>query len=999
MANENIQIADDNFCVGPQVDTFATIDQSEASTRLLIKDETGTTLRTYTLSTNIIDPIVSIEYTGPRNLTDTIQDATFFTCEKINTTKCVVRKWEIDNNINTLNLKQSFTLQNSAPRYYDAIGFAVEHYEREFGSVSLGNLNFLTIDDADRLENGMKLFLGPNFADETETVQISFIVGNTVHLTSNLINEYSAGDAISFYKNFYVVSSKGYNGDTSQGSILIHDARTGNPSTPSIINGAEYKNTDCACWSSTLDSVLLAMGTQAIFIRPYDSWQKWRSMYLNNVEEDNKTIITVRDIVSLDLDIYKLMRKATYRDDNGNATTYSWSNYNYQPDSLIQYTSAMTVYADKYILKPEETTTLTVRVTNQFGFSLSNKQVNFFKSGDPGSSFDPPLGQGTTDTQGYFSVDYTSGETYDNVTDITVEVDGSLVSARGSTQVWNSLKLYSDSDFDAELGEGTSASLTEPGRGGGLTTFGYVDYGTNPSGIFIESSPGDTSLFQIRNEYKTTHADRTVHPISLVTDYPPIYLTCKTYFTFPAGEIEPAGGDWQEDYVGNYDATKWPLQELPGGGRNDGPPTTWDWQQEPYDTPISPPTIFNLRASFIKQVGELRYDIVPGSGVLQSFDTEKTIRQDDRFRIYRADLGATGSVGAGVFPPYFLTQKGYVDYSTVPSGVYIAFDSEGKLDQNKLSFHTHYVDGVGYDYLWTYEELDQFIFVQEAIPAFFSEKNNTNTSIYIRLNPFAFDLNGDPYDPTYPFRFYIREVWTEEDVIYDTGYYDVAKEGTVTTVSGTPAGIEFFYQTPTEFHHDAIIYVHLEIYDKAPSPNFITTDYWFKIIPDFNRPYLENLSPVREQDQVPVDTNIYFEIKDDGAGININTLEVFLNSRIITPTNIEEVSKYHYKITIDLPSNLLYDKVYAVAVTVRDVSPNQNRLRDAWRFYTAESEAPWFVDFDPRLCHRGMPRFKDVSVKVLGLGDGVDPNSIRMQVHQKDVTNKLNLLPIIYRIS
>ena len=46
-----------------------------------------------------------------------------------------------------------------------------------------------------------------------------------------------------------------------------------------------------------------------------------------------------------------------------------------------------------------------------------------------------------------------------------------------------------------------------------------------------------------------------------------------------------------------------------------------------------------------------------------------------------------------------------------------------------------------------------------------------------------------------------------------------------------------------------------------------------------------------------------------------------------------------------------------------------------------------------------MPRFRDVSFIVLGGGDGIDPQTIRIQVHDQDVTDKSKITPVIYRVS
>jgi hypothetical protein len=340
------------------------------------------------------------------------------------------------------------------------------------------------------------------------------------------------------------------------------------------------------------------------------------------------------------------------------------------------------------------------------------------------------------------------------------------------------------------------------------------------------------------------------------------------------------------------------------------------------------------------------------------------------------------------------------------------FESWMRLSQLNMSKHSYWVDGSHTTNLSTNVEIDQFIFVEDADPAFWSEKNPRETDIWIRMRPFAFSLNGDTL------KFFVREIYTVDDVHYDTGYYDVIdKYGwppnneRVTLeyfdAGGGALGIEFTYDPPERFHHNALVYVHIELYDTAAEPNFITTSYWFKVIPDYKSPYLENENPAREQELLPLNPNIEFDLKDDGEGVDIETLEVYLNSRLVyhglratnPASTINEISVNHYEVSISLPYELQYGKTYSVGVIATDLSENRNILRDSYRFHTRPSEVPWFVDFDPDLCRRGMHRFRDVSFIVLGAGNGVDKETIRIQVHDKDVTNQSKIAPIIYRVS
>jgi hypothetical protein len=204
---------------------------------------------------------------------------------------------------------------------------------------------------------------------------------------------------------------------------------------------------------------------------------------------------------------------------------------------------------------------------------------------------------------------------------------------------------------------------------------------------------------------------------------------------------------------------------------------------------------------------------------------------------------------------------------------------------------------------------------------------------------------------------------------------------------------------PTDFHYGSVVYVRIEVYDSAATPNFIWVDYWFEVIPDYRFPYLENLNPSREQDDVSVDTDIYFEIKDIGVGVDIDSLEMTVNSRIVIPTTIEKVNDNHYKVTYSPTVDFQYNKSILVNVNVADASPNANFLNDSYRFYTALSDEVWYRNFEPRECKRGMPRYSSIRLVVLDAGGGVDRDSIRVQVLEREATDRFTVVPIVYRIS
>ena len=317
--------------------------------------------------------------------------------------------------------------------------------------------------------------------------------------------------------------------------------------------------------------------------------------------------------------------------------------------------------------------------------------------------------------------------------------------------------------------------------------------------------------------------------------------------------------------------------------------------------------------------------------------------------------------------------------------------SDLQISQLKHSQHTYWVDGNHEDELWTDVTIDQFVFVEDAIPTFWSEKNPINTNIWIRLRPFAFDLNINRV------KFMVKEVSYKGVVGFNDYAYTPQCTLTAFDAGGGVYGFEILYNPTNDFHHNAIVYVHIEVYDEATPPNLIYVDYWFMVIPDYRFPYLENLNPSRDQTDVEVDTNIYFEIKDEGVGVDIDTLQLYVNSRVVTPTTIVRVDDNHYKVTYDPTEDFYFNKEVTVHVQVNDASGFANQLNDSYRFYTKESDDVVFTDFNPAVCKRGMPKFSDVSFLALGGGGGVDRDTIRVQIHDRDFDDRVTIVPVVYR--
>ena len=878
MAYENIQIQQPNFCLGPQLGTICTIDTTNPQTVLKIKNTSGSTILDMSLSSNIVSDTARVEYVGPPNLTSVQDGLTFFTFEKVTDSSCLLKRWETRVSSSELLLKEQVVKSTTGNERYNAIDFAVEYYYRQFSQQNEAYL-YLDMNSVVNVKNGTKLFLGPSTDSDnlgaTEVVTVSHIIdyigGKRVYLTSTLNYQYAEGDPITFYSHIYIFSSEGYAGDIEKGTLFKIDAY--NWQTKEIDTKNIYKNITASRWCPTVGAIASIVNTNMLFVRPYDSYLNWRSMFLNNVKSDKNTVIPVYDVIFNGNNIYKLQDAINLREDNGDLQTYNWATYNYHQDTLLPYTNSIVTYMEQsiipYYYEGNKNVDIHTQVRDQFHVGLRDLEVNFYiESGDTEVVLDPLNGAVITDTNGEAVINYTSGAHYEGHTLITTRVANSS-SYTGSQYVWTSNNVIT---VDVE----NNCSLKQKNIG-------------------IDSIGG---LRQLNEYFKIYYEDPATHEVSVIDPYSRI--KCKSFFMTPGGDWGNIIDDVQAPYFSISVVEQW-LPELYLGSKQTDAPfdggdnTTggYGFTNWPYELAFDDKVL--LIANQIKLV--------------DAFESEVNTKSITEYLVYNSEIGHA---------PYVLV------YQPDESG-------ELQISQLKLSLHTYWVDGDPYDYLWTKVNLDQFVFVEDAVPKFYSEKNPVDTDVWIRLRPFAFSLDIST------FRMWVRVNSSEGD----SGYYEISSSVNLSTfdAGGGVLGIEALYNPPEDFPHNSMVFIRIEVYDEAAIPNFIYVDYWFKVIPDYKAPYLINLSPDREDINIAVDSPIYLEIKDDGSRLDLDSIECLINSRLFDPdyTVIEAISNSHVKITYTPQNDLYFGKDYKITVKAQDSSPNANAMNDAYTFYTAES--------------------------------------------------------------
>ena len=181
------------------------------------------------------------------------------------------------------------------------------------------------------------------------------------------------------------------------------------------------------------------------------------------------------------------------------------------------------------------------------------------------------------------------------------------------------------------------------------------------------------------------------------------------------------------------------------------------------------------------------------------------------------------------------------------------------------------------DMLSTTAGINQFIFVIEAVPPWYSVKNPIVQTIFLWIAPYQADLNQST------FHILVRNTWTRGGRNYDTGWSDVTSECTI-QATGSPLNLRINYDpAPDTWEYDSRVWVRFYVYDTAPTPNLMDVTYWFDIIPDYRGPEITNHYPERYASSVDVDTNIRFDVTDYGVGVDPDALEVSIEGVLAEP--------------------------------------------------------------------------------------------------------------------
>jgi len=271
--------------------------------------------------------------------------------------------------------------------------------------------------------------------------------------------------------------------------------------------------------------------------------------------------------------------------------------------------------------------------------------------------------------------------------------------------------------------------------------------------------------------------------------------------------------------------------------------------------------------------------------------------------------------------------------------------------------------------------------------------------------------------------------------------YEVVSAGVEQTVNAVIDGTEnrytFTYSPTNEWMHNEIVSVTItgtdnvpissqtgaefSCYSGDPNPFFYSWDFYVNAyedmpasitaIADTGAPYLENISPLPYYGDRADVSNISFDIKDDLAGVDKNSIFVYINdiavvsNGVVAGSNITltgDPSKYTF--TYVNTGGFNYNSRVYVRVVASDlyvISPNE--LDTTYYFDIIDDGLVQFENFYPEVGITWNPEYIDISVDVVDRVYDIDVSDLYLNINGTTVPASVSsisgTLPVITSVS
>lgn len=182
------------------------------------------------------------------------------------------------------------------------------------------------------------------------------------------------------------------------------------------------------------------------------------------------------------------------------------------------------------------------------------------------------------------------------------------------------------------------------------------------------------------------------------------------------------------------------------------------------------------------------------------------------------------------------------------------------------------------------------------------------------------------------------------------------------------------------FDFNQIIVVTIDGYDFAD--NHTNDVYWFATIADVDAPSITNLDPFPGEVEVPVDTDIAFDITDTVSGVDMTRLDVYVNDvpavtdGVIKAPWSDPISKITpitdgYRVVLDQFVDFGYNELQTVVIDGYDYA--DNHVHFVYDFLTkVDVNGPTIIPIDPVDTQGDVTRSPTIEIRITDDETGVD---------------------------
>lgn len=324
--------------------------------------------------------------------------------------------------------------------------------------------------------------------------------------------------------------------------------------------------------------------------------------------------------------------------------------------------------------------------------------------------------------------------------------------------------------------------------------------------------------------------------------------------------------------------------------------------------------------------------------------------------------------------------------STVDPAVYGEYVGQDIEFNNSMCIQDRNVSDISSDFLMEETEqvtgdvtVYQYDFIMSASPVPFSYRNPVDSDVSIRLSNYIYPLSSGTV----------------------TLFLDDAREEPLEVVPFYVGlgGFDATWYNDREFGYDTQVNVEWRVFDTvSPTPNEIVINYWFRTVTDTIGPRVVDMSPEDNEVDVSVDTCVLFTLRDYETGVNVDTLELYVNNRLVplsdlTITVASTEDGYVFRYCPETP--FMYGDEIPVSIYVEDLADMPNEVFHVYSFTTEHSNPPVVLGSEPMPCRKYKPITTDVEVDIVDGGHGLDEDTIVFGVDDDVV--QYRKLPIIYR--